>query len=107
MNIDEAILEIVRKVEAGLEISKHELFLLSQNNRVLIEDKSASDRKIEEYKLQIAMLESSDAAQKREIATLRASLAAETEANYRLQDRIDSTWGIWGDAGKGRYVRFS
>jgi uncharacterized coiled-coil protein SlyX len=98
---------MVQKLEVGMEISKHELFLLSQNNQLLIEHKNASDRRIAELERRIAVFEASDAAQKREIETLRASLAEEKETGYRLQDRIDSTWGIWRDAARGRYIRDS
>jgi uncharacterized coiled-coil protein SlyX len=107
MNSDEIILAIVRKVEADLDISDQELLLLAQNNRILIHHKDASDRRIEELEQELAAVKARNVSQDNTIQRLEKALAEEKEANYRLQDRIDSTWGIWGDAGKGRYVRFS
>jgi chromosome segregation ATPase len=92
-----SIQEIARKIRAGLWINYDEIvFLLDQYEQL---DKTAQDavqRLIDRDKL---------------IEALQAQLSdrdqqhkEDQEDIYRLQDRIDSTWGIWGDVGKGRRV---
>jgi septal ring factor EnvC (AmiA/AmiB activator) len=101
MSSDEIILAIVSKVEAGLDITDHELLILAQNNRILIQNKHESDRRIEELQQQMAALEARNESLDKTKQMLEKELAEEEERNNKLQDRIDSIWGIWGDTGKG------
>jgi hypothetical protein len=88
---------IARKIRAGLWLNYDEIiYLLDQFEHL---DKIAQDS--------IQRLVDKD----RLIATLQARLSAKDEEHeadqdeiHRLENRIDSMWGIWGDAGKGRRV---
>lgn len=91
------IQEVAKKIRAGLWLNYDEImYLLDQYEQL---DKEAQDsiHKLADKDKLITNLQS-------ELASAHEEHKADQEDIHRLENRIDSMWGIWGDAGKGRHV---
>lgn len=122
MNVEESVLDIATRFEAGLEISRNDILLVLQYVRVLIErvHRTEENSQIKDESLQASKQETQrviaerDALKRSEevseevIRGLRQQLFSERPDLRELQaleNELDSLWGVWNDAGRGRYVK--
>jgi hypothetical protein len=122
MNIQEVVLEISARIDAGEAVSNNEILLIVQFLRVILEKYRESGKDLQEANIRNETLigKLSEAEIKFSVSekqnnelwsinrTLKEQLLSERpdlREIEALEDQIDSLWGIWNDAGRGRYVK--
>jgi hypothetical protein len=89
--------EIAAKIKTGLWINLQEMLYVLERYEQLDELTQKLLRQLTEQGKYIDSLEA-------KIAAMDEQHKVDQEDIHRLENRIDSMWGIWSDAGKGRHV---
>ena len=122
MSLHETIAEITARLKAGVSISRDEATLVHDYIFVLAEELNTSrkhshisdqiiavtTRERDEARAERDALKRSEEVSEEVIRGLRQQLFSERPDLRELQaleNELDSLWGIWNDAGRGRYVK--
>jgi peptidoglycan hydrolase CwlO-like protein len=89
--------EIAAKIKARVWINHEEMLFVLERYEQLDDAAQKLVRELAELRKYIDSLEA-------KLETMNKQHQADQEDIHRLENRIDSMWGIWGDAGKGRHV---